>query len=94
VSEIHTYPVNDLIEHDTESLDCVCGPDVEYLEGGGKHVVHHLCIDGVDDMWRRDDSGLPRASFWTEAGVVRAYYGWRGLPRWLLYRVLRKLRLT
>ncbi len=23
---VHTYPVNDLIEHDTSGGDCICGP--------------------------------------------------------------------
>lgn len=43
---VHTYPMNDTVhEHDTESDDCLCGPDVEYVEGGGKVVVHHS-LDG------------------------------------------------
>jgi hypothetical protein len=46
VSEIHSYPVGDLIEHYTEDDDgCACGPDVEYVEGGGKVVKHHS-LDG------------------------------------------------
>lgn len=46
MSTYHTYPVNDLIEHDTENFDeCICGPDVEYVEGGGKVVLHHS-LDG------------------------------------------------
>jgi hypothetical protein len=43
---VHTYPVGDLVEHDTENFDaCICGPDVEFVEGGGRHVVHHS-LDG------------------------------------------------
>ena len=46
MSVVHTYPVNDLIEHDRENLDaCICGPDIEYLEGGAKLVKHHS-LDG------------------------------------------------
>jgi hypothetical protein len=41
----HAVPVNDLIEHDTENFDeCICGPDIEYVEDG-KIVVHHS-LDG------------------------------------------------
>lgn len=43
---VHTFPVNDLVEHDTENFDaCVCGPDVEFLENGGRLIVHHS-LDG------------------------------------------------
>lgn len=43
---VHTFPVDDVIEHDTENFDaCVCGPDVEFLDGGGKLVTHHA-LDG------------------------------------------------
>ena len=45
MSTVHVLPVNDLIEHDSEHFDeCVCGPDVEYVEGG-KVVTHHS-LDG------------------------------------------------
>ncbi len=46
MSTVHVFPVNDVVEHDTENFDeCVCGPDVEYLDGGGKLVSHHS-LDG------------------------------------------------
>jgi hypothetical protein len=38
-SEIHSVPVNDLIEHEI-SEDCVCGPTVEYCNPGW-HYMHH-----------------------------------------------------
>lgn len=41
---VHVTPNNDLIEHEIDD-DCVCGPDIEYVEGGGKLVVHHS-LDG------------------------------------------------
>ena len=41
---IHTLPVADLVEHNSDSDDCICGPDIEFVEGG-KHVVHHS-LDG------------------------------------------------
>lgn len=45
-SIVHTFPVNDLVGHDTDNFDaCVCGPDVEFVEGGGRLVVHHS-LDG------------------------------------------------
>ena len=46
---VHTYPVNDLIDHDVDSDDCPCGPHVEPVlaEDGscGWHVLHHS-LDG------------------------------------------------
>jgi hypothetical protein len=46
---VHTYPVNDLIEHDTDSDDCPCGPTIEPVEREdgsiGWHILHHS-LDG------------------------------------------------
>jgi hypothetical protein len=49
MTTVHTYPVNDLIEHDTDSGDCLCGPATEPvpLDDGtiGWQVIHHS-LDG------------------------------------------------
>lgn len=49
MTTVHTYPVADLIEHDTDGGDCICGPTVEPVmrEDGsnGWHVLHHS-LDG------------------------------------------------
>jgi hypothetical protein len=46
---VHTYPVGDLTEHDTDGGDCVCGPTTEPVkrEDGsiGWHIIHHS-LDG------------------------------------------------
>jgi hypothetical protein len=46
---VHTYPSNDLIEHEVEGDDCPCGPTVEPVprEDGsfGWHILHHS-LDG------------------------------------------------
>lgn len=45
---VHTFPVDDLIDHVTEGTDCPCGPTVEHVEGedgDGWHIVHHS-LDG------------------------------------------------
>ena len=46
---VHVYPINDLIEHDLESDDCICGPKhvaVKRDDGSiGWCVVHHS-LDG------------------------------------------------
>ena len=44
MSRVHVIPVGDLIGHDQEGDDCVCGPDVEFVEGGVV-IVHHS-LDG------------------------------------------------
>jgi len=40
----HVYPVADLIDHDTDTDDCVCGPTTEF--GDGWAVVTHHSLDG------------------------------------------------
>jgi hypothetical protein len=49
---IHVVPVNDLIEHDTDGGDCICGPDHIYIDpetgdpfSSGPIVSHHS-LDG------------------------------------------------
>lgn len=45
LSTVHVVPVGDLIEHDTDGGDCLCGPSTEPVpdEDGsvGWVVVHH-----------------------------------------------------
>lgn len=45
----HVFPVNDLVEHDTETDDCVCVPVVEPVErvdGSYGWVAKHHSLDG------------------------------------------------
>jgi hypothetical protein len=47
MSVVHVIPINDLVDHDCDGgvlCDCVCGPDVEFVEGGA--VVSHHSLDG------------------------------------------------
>jgi hypothetical protein len=59
---VHAIPVNDVIEHDTNSLDCVCGPDVEYSHPdtgefyGVPFVIHHS-LDGREINDNRGNGG-------------------------------------
>ena len=41
---VHVYPLNDLIDHDTESTMCICGPRVDFTLAEVL-VVHHS-LDG------------------------------------------------
>ena len=46
---VHVYPNNDLIDHDTESGDCPCGPTSEPVfdaDGACGWVVTHHSLDG------------------------------------------------
>lgn len=46
---IHVLPINDLIEHEDEGEDCVCGPDLEPVErddGSIAWMVVHHSLDG------------------------------------------------
>lgn len=49
---VHTYPVADLIEHETEGDECPCGPTVEPVERDdgsiGWHLIHHS-LDGREN---------------------------------------------
>lgn len=45
----HVYPIDDLVEHDTETDDCVCGPDslrVIRDDGADAWVIVHHSLDG------------------------------------------------
>lgn len=44
MSRVHTYPIGDLIEHETDGDDCLCGPDFEFVDGG--LVISHHSLDG------------------------------------------------
>lgn len=39
----HIFPVHDIEEHDTDSLDCWCNPDIE--EDEGETIVLHNAGD-------------------------------------------------
>lgn len=60
MATIHTIPLNDLVEHDTDTDDCICGPDVEavFREDGsnGWHILHHS-LDGRELDEREGDDG-------------------------------------
>lgn len=46
---VHVVPLNDLVEHVTDSDDCVCGPrsdPVECEDGSLGWVVVHHSLDG------------------------------------------------
>jgi hypothetical protein len=46
---IHVYPSRDLVEHDTDGGDCICGPDTEAVmrdDGSNGWLVSHHSLDG------------------------------------------------
>lgn len=49
MTTLHVHPVGDLMEHDTDSEDCTCGPTTEPVvrdDGSiGWLIVHHS-LDG------------------------------------------------
>lgn len=44
MSTTHVFPVNDLVEHETDGGDCVCGPRTEYVDG--EWIIVHHALDG------------------------------------------------
>lgn len=50
---LHTFPLNDLIEHDTSGADCICGPEtvpVPHEDGSYGWVVVHHSLDGRERL--------------------------------------------
>jgi len=44
---IHVWPDHDLIDHDLDSDDCICGPLVEYYQNAqmpDSVVIIHYCL--------------------------------------------------
>ncbi|MBC9954931.1 hypothetical protein ICM05_09805 [Leucobacter sp. cx-42] len=55
MNALHVYPVEDAIEHDTETDACICGPALEHVatgNGDGWVYVHHS-LDGREQYERR-----------------------------------------
>ncbi len=49
MSTYHVVPINDLIEHETDGSDCVCGPTTEPVpreDGSMGWVISHHSLDG------------------------------------------------
>jgi hypothetical protein len=72
VQTVHTYPVNDLIEHVTDGGDCPCGPTTEPVEAEdgsiGYSVVHHS-LDGREHVEPGHDKGACPGCQAAAAGV-------------------------
>lgn len=52
---VHVFPVNDLVEHDTDGGDCVCGPTAEPVprdDGSFGWLVTHHSLDGRERFER------------------------------------------
>lgn len=45
---VHVYPLADLVDHDTDTEGCVCGPRVECVpsDSGDGWLVVHASLDG------------------------------------------------
>lgn len=49
MSTVHVVPVDDLIDHVIDSVDCPCGPATESVfreDGGNGWLVIHHSLDG------------------------------------------------
>ncbi len=44
---VHITPIDDLVEHDHDSLDCFCGPEVDF--SGERPMVSHQSLDRRED---------------------------------------------
>jgi hypothetical protein len=46
---VHVYPINDLVEHDTDGGECICGPrekPVKAEDGSVDWLIVHHSLDG------------------------------------------------
>jgi hypothetical protein len=50
---IHVYPLNDIIEHKTDDIDCICLPTVKEVEGGT--IIVHNSFDGREDVEKQQE---------------------------------------
>lgn len=58
---VHCYPVDDLVEHDLETLDCVCGPSTENViddDGEDAWLIMHYPLEGGRPQYRPDVEDL------------------------------------
>ena len=55
--DVHVYPLNDLIDHDTDGGECMCGPTTEAVQRDdgsyGWLSVHHS-LDGRELQERNE----------------------------------------
>lgn len=54
---VHVYPVRDLMEHETDGADCLCGPATEAVsrdDGSYGWLVMHHSLDGRE----RNEGGV------------------------------------
>lgn len=49
MSTVHVYPVDDIIDHDTDGGDCPCGPTTEPVPADDGYIgslIIHRSLDG------------------------------------------------
>jgi hypothetical protein len=51
---LHTYPINDLFEHELEGTGCWCEPHVDWDQPAEALVIHHAA-DGRD-LWEQQEA--------------------------------------
>ncbi len=59
MTTVHVSPLGDLIEHDTDGDDCLCGPRTEPVErddGSYGWVIVHHSLDGRE---RHEETEAP-----------------------------------
>jgi hypothetical protein len=49
---VHSAPLDDVIEHDTESLTCICGPTVQPIADSNWRVVLFVTHSRLADRER------------------------------------------
>ena len=57
MTTVHVYPISDLINHTTDSKDCICGPAIEPVpreDGSIGWLITHHSLDGREN---REPSG-------------------------------------
>lgn len=53
---IHVYPLNDWIDHDAESGECLCEPQTEWLDENGLPMLEPVIVHNAIDQREKQES--------------------------------------
>lgn len=68
--DVHVFPVDDLVEHDTDGGECVCGPRTEPVpreDGSIGWLIRHHSLDGREHHEAPVSSDTPTATLNAQA---------------------------
>ncbi len=73
---MHVVPLDDLVEHDTTTDDCHCGPTTETVfrdDGSNGYVIRHAALDARERQERATGRGTGRPWWFGREGERPQY---------------------